>query len=79
MEINNLDVSVIINYYSKKGIYISILPDGYELQEVGICWRGYVYWKLNDKWVNEDCGCFSEWDKSFISVIKFINDFLLKV
>ena len=66
-----IDVIKIINEYSKKECYIEVLADGYLLEQVGICWRGYVRYKESDKWFSEDCGCYVDWDKAFKSAVEF--------
>ena len=71
------DIPDVIRFYSNKGIFIEVLADGYKLEGVGICWRGYVYWNENGKWKEEDCGCFLEWVDAFESSIKFIHDWVL--
>jgi hypothetical protein len=55
-----LNIAAVIRSYSDKGIFIEVLADGYKLEGVGICWRGYVYWKENGEWIEEDCGCFPD-------------------
>ncbi len=72
-----LNIPDVIRSYSDRGIFIEVLADGYKLEDVGICWRGYVYWKQDDKWVEEDCGCYPNWIDAFNSSIKFINDWVL--
>jgi hypothetical protein len=68
-----MDVISIIRNYSKRGIFIEILADGYKLKGVGICWRGYVYWNQDGEWVENDCGCYPEWEDAFSASIKFID------
>jgi hypothetical protein len=72
-----LNIPAVIRSYSDKGIFIEVLADGYKLEDVGICWRGYVYWKQNGEWVEEDCGCYPDWIDAFNSSIKFIHDWVL--
>lgn len=72
-----LNIPAVIRSYSDKGIFIEVLADGYKLEGVGICWRGYVYWNENGEWNEEDCGCFREWIDAFESSIKFIHDWIL--
>lgn len=59
-----LNIPETIKKYSDKGFFI---------ESVGICWRGYVYWKSGSEWNVDDCGCFSEWMDAFKSVIQFIE------
>ena len=70
-----LDIPALIRTYSDKGFFIEVLADGYKL-DIGICWRGYVHWKQNEEWVEEDCGCFTEWLDAFNSSVNFINDWV---
>lgn len=70
-----LDIPAIIKEYADKEIFIEVLADGYKLG--GICWRGYVYWKHNDSWIGEDCGCFPEWIDAFNSVVSTIHDWVV--
>ena len=72
-----LNITSVIRSYSDKGIFIEVLADGYIFEDIGICWRGKVTWKQDDKWVDEDCGCFPEWIDAFESSIKFIHDWVL--
>lgn len=72
-----LNIPAVIRSYSDKGIFIEVLADGYKLEGVSICWRGYVYWNENGEWKEEDCGCFHEWIDAFESSIKFIHDWIL--
>ena len=72
-----LNIPDVIRSYSDKGIFIEVLADGYKLEGVGICWRGYVYWNEKGEWKEEDCGCFPNWIDAFESSIKFIHDWVL--
>ncbi len=72
-----LNIPAVIRSYSDKGIFIEVLADGYIFEDIGVCWRGKVTWKQDDKWVDEDCGCFHNWIDAFESSIKFIHDWVL--
>lgn len=71
------NIPAIIQNYSNKNIFIEILADGYKLKDVDICWRGYVYWKQNNKWIKEDCGCLPDWEDTFNLCVNFIHDYIL--
>jgi hypothetical protein len=73
-ERQSLNILSIIRSYSDKGIFIEVLADGYKLEGVGICWRGYVRWHEKGEWKGEDCGCFPEWSDAFESSVRFIED-----
>ena len=68
---HQLNIPAVIRSYSDRGIFIEVLADGYKLEGVGICWRGYVYWNENGEWKNEDCGCFPEWIDTFDSSMNY--------
>ena len=72
-----LNIPDVIGSYSDKGIFIEVLADGYIFEDIGVCWRGKVTWKQDDKWVDEDCGCFPNWIDAFESSIKFIHDWVI--
>jgi hypothetical protein len=74
---NSIDILQTIKTYASKNIFIEVLAYGYKLEDVGICWRGYVYWRENDKWMEEDCGCYPEWEDAFKSAVKLISDWIL--
>jgi hypothetical protein len=67
-------VTDIINEYSAAGIYIEIIADGYKTEH-GICWRGYVHWKEDGEWLEEDCGSYLEWIDAFNNVLTWIKMF----
>ena len=77
MHIHKMNIPDIIRSYSKKEIFIEVIADGYKLEGVGICWRGYVHWKEKGNWAKEDCGCYPEWEDAFKSSIKFIQNCIL--
>ena len=70
---SNIDVVETIEYYSNKGYFIEVIADGYKLNGVGICWRGYVHRNQNNVWVSEDCGCLVDWIDAFLLTIDFIE------
>lgn len=73
----NKDYKGIITKYANKNVYIEILADGYKIEGMGVCWRGYVHWKDNNKWKSEDCGCASDWGISFSLCEDFIEKYII--
>ena len=71
------DIPAIIKKYADMNIYIEVLADCYKIADMGICWRGYVYWKQDGEWMSEDCGCAPDWEDAFNGAIKFIHDWIL--
>ena len=67
------NIPELIEYYSKRNILISVLPDGYKFLSVGICWRCIVIWSDNGMWYEEDCGCSEHYLDVFNNGIEFIN------
>jgi hypothetical protein len=65
-----IDVLQTIKYYASKNIFIEVLADGYKFGDSTASWRGYLYWKKDGIWVEEDCGSFHEWEDAFKSVIE---------
>jgi hypothetical protein len=73
-----LNIPLIIREYSDKGFFIEVLVDGYMLEGMDLCWRGYVHWKQDDVWCKEDCGCLSDWKDTFNLCLEFIDDMVSK-
>jgi hypothetical protein len=67
---DSIDVLKTIKDYASKNIFIEVLADGYKFEDSTASWRGYLYWKKDDIWVEEDCGSFNEWEDAFKSVIE---------
>jgi len=63
----------IIEKYAEEEILIEVIADGYKLNDIGLCWRGYFYYKKNNEWIEEDCGCYLKWKDAFKSVVKTIK------
>ena len=69
-----MNVPETIEKYAKKEIFIEVLADGYKT-EIGICWRGYVSWKEDGRWMSQDCGCISDWSEAFNLCLTFIHEY----
>lgn len=65
-----------IEKYARQNIFIEVIPDGYKLEGVGLCWRGIITWKSNNEWVSDDIGCQYEWKDAFTDSVEFIESYL---
>ena len=75
-KINQSEILETIEKYSNMGFYIEVLADGYKIEDVGICWRGYVSWKEDGEWVSDDCGCLPNWLDSFNLTVELIEELI---
>ena len=77
-EIMNVkSISELIEHYSQHNIYIEILCHAYKLN-INVSYRGSVTWKENDKWLNDDVGCYNDWQTAFNKSIDFADELLNK-